>query len=224
MLSAPTSIASDAATIAPSCGSSTGSAASSDSTGAGSAASLLPHATATMAKDRARNRARDLTTDCFTARNLQPFPLNRRVEILLATSDFEQQCDGAVVGQVDFHFGLEDPCFNGGTCLPELSDHAIDQRFGMFWSCCADPTWPSTFAGIAVQRELADNEHLSRLPGRRSIGQRTVHHTVYVVEDPEPPELGSKTVSVIRRVVMSHPNKDTQTGPNRPRQLKRFIS
>lgn len=83
-------------------------------------------------------------------------------EILLATSDFEQQSDGSVVGQVDFHFGLEDPCFDGGAGLPELSDHAIDQRFGMFWSCCTDPTWPSTFTSIAVQRELADNEHLGR--------------------------------------------------------------
>jgi hypothetical protein len=105
-----------------------------------------------------------------------------------------------------------------------LSDQAIDQRFGMFWSCCTDPTWPSTFAGIAVQRELADNEHLGRLSGRRSIRQRTVHHTVSVVEDPKAPELGGKTVSVIRRVVMSHPDEDTQTRPNRPCQLKRVIS
>jgi hypothetical protein len=29
---------------------------------------------------------------------------------------------------------------------------------------------------------------------------------------------------VIRRVVMSHPDEDTQTRPNRPCQLKRVIS
>ncbi len=57
---------------------------------------------------------------------------------------------------------------------------------------------------------LADDEHLPA-----GVGDRTVHHTVVVVEDPQPPQLVGELVGLGDRVAVRDADEHAEPGPDR---------
>ena len=95
--------------------------------------------------------------------------------------------------------------------VSQLIDHGLHQRLGVLGSCGVDPTRSAAAAGVAVQRELADDQHLA---GR--VGDRAVHHSVVVVDHPQTPDLVGQLARRCVRVVVRHSDQHAQPRPDLP--------
>ena len=96
-----------------------------------------------------------------------------------STGHVDDHGDRSVVDEGDADLGAESPGGHRRAEPPQLVDDGLDERFGLFRAGCGDPARPATARGVAVQRELADDQELCA-----DVGHRAVHHAVLVVEDP----------------------------------------
>ena len=71
-----------------------------------------------------------------------------------------------------------------GTPSCERGDHRVDERLGVLGPCGLDPARAAALEGVAVERELADDEHAAA-----DVDDRPVHHAVVVVEDAQAGDL-----------------------------------
>jgi len=94
----------------------------------------------------------------------------------------------------------------------------VDERRGLFWPGGGDPARPTTGHGVAVQRELADDEDPSA-----DIASRAVHDSGFVVEDAQVPHLAGDPLGIRPGVVMGHPDENAQPRANRPDNLGRLV-
>src|SRR5690349_21454394 len=89
----------------------------------------------------------------------------------------DQHRDGPVVAQIDQHSRAEDPALGAET----LTEALVERLCLLGWRG-ADVARARSLAGIAVERELADDK-------RFALADRLVHAAVGVGEDPQPPDL-----------------------------------
>ena len=108
----------------------------------------------------------------------------RRLGGLEEFSAVEEDGDGAVVDEGDFHVGSEAAGLGGDVVAFDFGDEAFVERVGEFWRGCVDEAGAFPFAGVSQECELADDEHA---PSR--IGDREVHFAIGVFEDAESDDL-----------------------------------
>jgi hypothetical protein len=106
------------------------------------------------------------------------------------------------------------PVGHGGAVGTETFDHSFDERFGLFGAGGGDPARTTTLRGVAVERELADDQHLTA-----DVGDRAVHHPGVVVEDPQTQELVGQLVGERLGVVVGDPDEHAQSRADRAGDL-----
>src|SRR6266511_1077830 len=94
----------------------------------------------------------------------------------LGRGHLQHQRHRPVVYQLHRHPGAEGPALR-----PEAVAEALVERLGTLGGSGPHEAWSVALAGVGVERELADAEGLA-------IGERLVHATVGVVEDPQVPD------------------------------------
>ena len=95
------------------------------------------------------------------------------------------------------------------------STTACDERLGLLGPGRRDPARAAAPARVAVERELADDEHLAV-----GVGHGAVHHARVVVEDPQAPDACSASLRASASVsVWVTPTSATRPGPDRADQL-----
>ena len=77
------------------------------------------------------------------------------------SSHLQQHGDRAVVDQRHLHLGSEPPGRDRRAGCSQLIDHGLHQWLGVLGPRRVDPTRPAATGGVAVQRELADDQHLA---------------------------------------------------------------
>ena len=96
----------------------------------------------------------------------------------------------------------------------QVINDRLDERLGVLGTRRVDPTRAATSAGVAVQRELADDQHLAA-----GVGDRSVHHAVVVVDHPQAPDLVGQLAGVRLGVVVGHADQHAQAGTDRADDL-----
>ena len=76
----------------------------------------------------------------------------------------------------------------------ELPHERVDQRLGLLGPSGRDPTRAAATRGVAVERELADDQR-----GAAGVEQRTIHRAGVVVEDPQVRDLRRELRGAARR-------------------------
>jgi hypothetical protein len=71
----------------------------------------------------------------------------------------DQECHRTVVHQLNIHVSLKPS--RGGLHAAALNfgDEDLIETVGLFWSGGFDETWATPFTAIAIQGELADDQH-----------------------------------------------------------------
>ena len=95
-------------------------------------------------------------------------------------------------------------------------DDVVDERLGLLRPGGGDPARPATGRGVAVQRELADDEDLGA-----DVARRAVHHAGVVVEHAQVPHLAGDPLGVGRGVVVGHADEHAKPRADRPDDLGR---
>jgi hypothetical protein len=90
----------------------------------------------------------------------------------------QPQGDWTIVDQFDIHVRSELACGDFNTKLPCAGDKSLIEPFGELWRCGVDKTGSASFAAVAEQSELADDEHRAG-----DFLQRQVHLAVGIIED-----------------------------------------
>jgi len=102
---------------------------------------------------------------------------------------------------------------------PLATEQLIHERLGVFGSGGVDPARAATLVGVAVQRELADDQRLRPSVVALHVGERTVHDTVGVVEHAQEPDLVRQSLRELRRVGVRDTDQHAETGPDLAAQL-----
>jgi len=109
--------------------------------------------------------------------------------------NLEDDRDRAVVDEVDFHGRPEHTGLGPNPRLPEQLCETFEHGFGLLGVSGANKGWATSFANIAHQCELADDQ--SRTP---SFGYRPVHQTVLIRKDPKVGHLVRGPIDIVKGV------------------------
>ena len=105
-----------------------------------------------------------------------------------------------------FHHGTESSPLDPDIESRELGAEGLDQPAGVIRISRPLIRWPSTLAGIGIERELRHDEGAS--PG---IDQRSVHPAVGVIEYPQVRAFGREPLRVLCIVLATYPEENQQT-------------
>ena len=75
--------------------------------------------------------------------------------------------------------------------------------------------------GVAVQRELTDDQRLRPVAVESDVGQRAVHHSLGVVDHAQEPDLVRDPLSDLWRVGMRRADEHAQAGTDLARDVAR---
>jgi L-asparaginase II len=114
----------------------------------------------------------------------------------------EDDRDGAVVDQGDFHVGTEDAGLHPGTEGLQGLYHRVDQGLGNRAWGGGRPGRAAALGEVGVERELADHEQR-----RGHVGAGFLP-----VENPQAPELGSQLRGLLRGVMVRDADQDEKPG------------
>ena len=124
-------------------------------------------------------------------------------------SDLEQDRGGAVVDELDLHVGAEAAGGHRRPQVPQGGHDQVHQGLGVIGGRGLDPGGAAALVGVAVEGELADDQHLAG-----GVGHRTVHHPVVIGHDPQAPDLVGQLARLGLGVVPVHTDQHAETGPD----------
>jgi hypothetical protein len=131
-----------------------------------------------------------------------------------ACSDLEQQGDRPVVHELDLHVRAEDAGGHVGPAGAERVGEGVHQRLGLLRPGRVDVGRSPSLARVAVERELADDEHRAR-----HVGHRPVHDSLVIGEDAQLPELAGQLLGVRGVVVVGDAHEHAQAGADAAHHL-----
>ena len=132
--------------------------------------------------------------------------------------DLEEDGDRAVVDELDGHVGAEAA---GGDrrrrARAARRHHGVDERLGLLGPRGGDPRRAPAPAGVAVERELADHQHLAA-----DVGRRAVHHRRRRPSKTRRCQsLAASWPGLVARVVVGDADQHAQPRPDRSRRPRR---
>lgn len=94
--------------------------------------------------------------------------------------EFQHESDGAVIGERDFHVGLENAAESGDALLAAQLDRALIKQLGSIRGFGMREARTATSRAVAQQRELRDDEMRSA-----DVFKRAIHFSCLVLENAE---------------------------------------
>jgi hypothetical protein len=118
-------------------------------------------------------------------------------------STIQQQRDRAVVDQTHIHVRLKSTGFNVNPLPSNFGHEGFVESLSLLWPSSVDKARPATFATVAKQCELTDDQH-----SPMNIAQRKIHLSVVILEDSQACDLFGKGhgvgVSIVRPDAKQH--------------------